>query len=124
MTTATGRLLRYSLDNPDETRPFEGKGKLEVVNTDSGMIGRAVFEPGWQWSKHVKPIAQTESCQGAHMGYLLSGRMRIKMDDGHEEEFQKGDVMICDPGHDAWVVGDEACVVIDWQGYADYAKRK
>ncbi|MBV9099485.1 MAG: cupin domain-containing protein [Candidatus Dormibacteraeota bacterium] len=125
MTTATGRLLRYSLDNPDETRPFEqNSGKVDVVNTDSGTIGRAVFEPGWQWSKHVKPIANTESCQVAHMGYLLSGAMTIRMDDGSEETFRKGDVMICDPGHDAWVVGDEACEVVDWTGFADYAKAK
>jgi quercetin dioxygenase-like cupin family protein len=111
------------LDKPDETRPFEeGSGKLDLVNTDQGMIGRAVFEPGWQWSKHIKPIAKTESCQGAHMGYLLSGRMKIQMDDGTTEEYGPGDVMIADPGHDAWIVGDEACVVIDWQGFADYAK--
>jgi quercetin dioxygenase-like cupin family protein len=123
MATTTARLLRYSLDKPDETRPFaENSGKLELVNTDQGMIGRAVFEPGWQWSKHVKPIAKTESCQGAHMGYLLSGRMTIRMDDGRTEEFGPGDVMIADPGHDAWIVGDDACVVVDWQGFADYAK--
>ncbi|HSP64730.1 MAG TPA: cupin domain-containing protein [Candidatus Deferrimicrobium sp.] len=124
MATATARVLRYSLDRPDETRPFEANsGKLDLVNTDRGVIGRAVFEPGWQWSKHVKPIAKTESCQGAHMGYLLSGRMTIRMDDGKTEEFGPGDVMIADPGHDAWVVGDDACVVVDWQGFADYAKK-
>jgi quercetin dioxygenase-like cupin family protein len=124
MSTATARLLRYNLGKPDETRPFEdGKGKLDLVNTDQGLIGRAVFEPGWQWSKHIKPIAKTESCQGAHMGYVLSGQMEIRMDDGKSETFGPGDVMIADPGHDAWVVGDEACVVVDWQGFADYAKR-
>jgi quercetin dioxygenase-like cupin family protein len=124
MSTATARLLRYNLGKPDETRPFEdGKGKLDLVNTDQGLIGKAVFEPGWQWSKHIKPIAKTESCQGAHMGYVLSGQMEIRMDDGKSETFGPGDVMIADPGHDAWVVGDEACVVVDWQGFADYAKR-
>ena len=124
MSTATSRLLRYNLEKPDETRPFEdGKGKLDLVNTDQGLIGKAVFEPGWQWSKHIKPIAKTESCQGAHMGYVLSGQMEIRMDDGKSETFGPGDVMIADPGHDAWVVGDEACVVVDWQGFADYAKR-
>lgn len=124
MATTTAKLLRYSLDKPDESRPFEdGSGKLDLVNTDHGLIGRAVFEPGWQWSKHVKPIAKTESCQGAHMGYVLSGRMKIQMDDGQTEEYGPGDVMIADPGHDAWILGDEACVVVDWQGFADYAKR-
>ena len=124
MGTATARLLKYNVDSPDETRPFEaGSGRLDLVNTDQGLIGRAVFEPGWQWSKHVKPIAKTESCQAAHMGYMISGRMAIRMDDGTEQEFGPGDVMIADPGHDAWIVGDEACVVIDWAGFADYAKR-
>jgi quercetin dioxygenase-like cupin family protein len=124
MSTATSRLLRYNMDKPDETRPFEdGKGKLDLVNTDQGAVGKAVFEPGWQWSKHIKPIAKTDSCQAAHMGYVVSGRMEIRMNDGTTQAFGPGDVMIADPGHDAWVVGDEACVLIDWQGYADYAKR-
>jgi quercetin dioxygenase-like cupin family protein len=118
------RMVKKSLDSPEETRPFEdGKGKLELVNLESGAVGRATFEPGWQWSKHVKPIAGTESCQASHMGYFVSGRMAIRMDDGEELEFGPGDLMVCPPGHDAWIVGDEPCVVIDWQGVADYAKR-
>ena len=117
-------LVRMSLDSPEETRPFEdGKGKLELVNLEAGPIGRATFEPGWKWSQHVKPMAKTDSCQTAHMGYVISGSMGVAMDDGEEMEFGPGDLMICAPGHDAWTVGDEACVVIDWQGAADYAKR-
>lgn len=116
-------LVRMSLDEPEEVRPFEGgTGQLALVNLEGGAVGRAVFEPGWQWSKHVKPIAKTESCQASHMGYMVSGRMKVVMDDGQSEEFGPGDVMICSPGHDAWVVGDEACVVIDWTGFADYAR--
>jgi quercetin dioxygenase-like cupin family protein len=118
-------MVRKSLDEPEETRPFEdGKGKLDLVNIEAGGVGRAVFEPGWQWSKHVKPIAKTESCQAAHAGYVLSGRIKIVMDDGEENEFAAGDYMSVPPGHDAWVVGDEQCVIIDWQGYVDYAKRQ
>ena len=117
-------LIRTSLDSPEEVRPFEdGKGKLELVNLAAGPVGRATFEPGWKWSTHVKPIAKTDSCQAPHMGYVISGRMKVVMDDGEETEFGPGDFMICPPGHDAWSVGDEACVVIDWQGVADYAKR-
>lgn len=117
-------MIRKSLDEPEETRPFEGgMGKLDLVNLEAGGVGRAVFEPGWQWSKHVKPIAKTDSCQADHAGYVLSGRMKIVMDDGQESEFVAGDYMSVPPGHDAWVVGDEQCVVIDWAGYADYAKR-
>ncbi len=116
-------LVRKSLDEPEESRPFaDDMGKLELVNADAGAVGRATFEPGWQWSKHVKPIAKTESCQAAHTGYFISGRMKVLMDDGEEMEFGPGDLMVCPPGHDAWIVGGETCVVIDWQGFADYAK--
>ena len=117
-------LVRKSLDAPEETRLFEdGSGQLELVNVDAGAVGRATFQPGWQWSKHVKPIAKTDSCQAAHMGYFVSGRMKVVMDDGEEIEYGPGDFAVMAPGHDAWVLGDEPCVVIDWQGFADYAKR-
>ena len=117
-------LIRKSFDTPDETRPFEdGMGQVEVINTEDGVVGRATFQPGWQWSKHIKPIAGTESCQAAHIGYVVSGRMMVVMDDGEEMEYGPGDFAKMAPGHDAWIVGDEACVVIDWQGFADYAKR-
>ncbi|MFF5446112.1 cupin domain-containing protein [Streptomyces sp. NPDC012888] len=113
-----------NFDTPDETRPFEaGMGRLDVLQTDGGAVGRAVFEPGWRWSEHIKPIAGTDSCQSAHTGYVVSGRMKIVMDDGEESECRAGDFMQVAPGHDAWVVGDEQCVVLDWTGFADYAKR-
>lgn len=117
-------LVRKSFDSPEESRPFEAnKGHLDLVNLDAGPVGRAVFEPGWRWSTHVKPIAKTDSCQAAHMGYCVSGRMLVVMDDGERQEYGLGDFMIAPPGHDAWIVGEEPCVMIDWQGVADYAKR-
>ncbi len=116
-------LIRMSFDTPEETRPFEGgSGQLELVNRENGAVGRATFLPGWRWSEHVAPIAKTASCQAAHTCYFVSGRMKVVMDDG-EEEFGPGDFAIIPPGHDAWIVGDEPCVVIDWQGFADYARR-
>ena len=117
-----GGILRLPIDS-GETRPFkDGKGQLQVVDSGTGMVGRATFEPGWKWSEHVKPIAGTDSCMAGHMGYVLSGRMRVVMDDGSAEDYEPGDVMMAAPGHDAWTLGDEPCVVIDWQGVADYAK--
>ena len=117
------KMLKKNLDAAEEVRSFEGgKGKVELVDLASGGVGRATFEPGWRWSEHVKPIAKTDSCQAAHLGYYISGRMKVVMDDGQEEEFGPGDYAVIPPGHDAWVVGDEPCVVIDWQGFADYAK--
>jgi quercetin dioxygenase-like cupin family protein len=113
-----------SFESPEEIRPFEsGSGQLELVNLKEGLVGRATFQPGWKWSEHVKPIAGTDSCEAAHMGYFISGRMKVVSDDGDEMEYGPGDFAIMPPGHDAWVVGDEPCVFIDWQGFADYAKR-
>jgi hypothetical protein len=117
-------LLVKSFDKPEETRPFEqSTGHLDLINSEAGAVGRAVFEPGWHWAEHVKPIAGTDSCQVAHKGYVVSGRMKIVMDDGEEAEIGSGDFMMAAPGHDAWTVGEEACVIVDWQGMDDYAKR-
>ncbi|MBT1001641.1 cupin domain-containing protein [Paenarthrobacter sp. DKR-5] len=118
-------MIRKSLDEPEETRSFEdGKGKLDLVDLQNGGVGRAVFEPGWQWSRHVKPPVKTDSCEAAHTGYVVSGRLKVVMNDGQETEFAAGDYMAVPPGHDAWVVGDEHCVMLDWQGFADYARNK
>ncbi len=108
------KMVKKSLDAAEEVREFtDGKGKLELVDLAQGGVGRATFEPGWKWSEHVKPIAGTDSCQAAHLGYYVSGRMKVVMDDGQEEEFGPGDYAIIPPGHDAWIVGDEPCVVVD-----------
>ncbi len=112
-----------SFDSPDETRPFEGKGQAEVLKIGGQAVGKATFEPGWKWSENVKPIAGTDSCQVSHLGYVISGRMRVFMDDGSEGEVGPGDVMAIPPGHDAEIVGDEACVVLDFGEFGDYAKR-
>lgn len=117
-------LTRMNLDSPEEVRPFEGgSGQLNLVNLDGGPVGRATFQPGWKWSQHVKPIANTASCQAAHTCYFIAGRMHVVMDDGQALEYGPGDFAVMPPGHDAWIVGEEPCVVIDWQGFADYAKR-
>jgi uncharacterized cupin superfamily protein len=110
-------------DDPDETRPFEGNGKAVVVNVGGRTIGLGTFEPGWRWSQNVKPIAGTDSCQVSHLGYVVSGSMRVHMDGGDSTEVRAGDVVAIPPGHDAEVVGDEPCVMIDFGEFAQYAKR-
>ena len=112
-----------SFDSPDETRPFEGKGEAKVVKVGGQSVLKGVFEPGWRWSENVKPIAGTDSCQAPHMLYCVSGRMKVTMDDGGESEIGPGDVATIPPGHDAWIVGDEKCVMIDFGGYGQYAQR-
>ena len=123
MAAATQFAESKNLSKADETRTFP-KGHLDVVNVGGHSMGRATFEPGWKWSESVKPIAQTDSCQAAHMGYVISGRMVVVMDDGTKFEFGPGDAMSIPPGHDAWVVGNENCVVVDFVGFENYAKPK
>lgn len=116
------KMQKKSLDSsPDETRTFE-KGKIELVNLGDVTIGRAVLEPGWSWEKCVKPLVKTESCQAPHTQYIISGKIKIAMDDGTEEEFGPGDAAVIPPGHNAWVVGNESLVGIDFTGLKEYAK--
>jgi quercetin dioxygenase-like cupin family protein len=112
-----------SFDSPDETRPFEGNGQAEVVHLAGHTIGRGTFEPGWRWSENVKPIAGTDSCQVSHIAYCVAGRMRVYMDDGTEGEVGPNQAVAIPPGHDAEVIGNEACVLIDFGEFGDYAKR-
>jgi ketosteroid isomerase-like protein len=109
-------------DTPDEERMFlDGMGSLKVYKVGSSIVGRGTFKPGWRWSKHVKPIAGTESCQAAHTGIMLAGTLCVRMDDGEEVEYHAGDSFYMAPGHDAWVVGDETCDLLDFSGSANYA---
>jgi Cupin domain len=112
-----------SFDSPDETRPFADKGSAAAVSLASGTALKGTFEPGWRWSEHVKPLAGTDSCQTTHLGYVLSGRMHVVMNDGTEGECGPGDAVSIPPGHDAWTVGDEPCVLVDFGQVGDYAKR-
>lgn len=112
-----------SLDSPQETRPFADKGHADVVTLQSGPVAKAVFEPGWRWSDHIKPIAKTDSCQTRHLAYVLSGRMHVVMDDGSEMELGPGDAVSIEPGHDAWTVGNEPCVMVDFGQIEHYAKQ-
>jgi hypothetical protein len=122
MPQTTEKFESKSLNSPEEVRTFD-MGKVELVNVAGATIGRATFEPGWKWSTCVKPIAKTNSCQAAHFGYQISGTMTTRMDDGTERTSKGGDVLNIPPGHDAWVVGNEAVVVLDFQGMVDYAKQ-
>jgi len=109
------------LNSPDEVRKFE-KGKIDLVKIGGATVGRARFEPGWKWSEHVKPIAKTASCQAPHFQYHVSGILHIVMDDGTEKDVGPGEISLVPMGHDAWVMGNEPVVVVDFQGMVDYAK--
>src|SRR6202050_5458547 len=115
-------LERKRFDDPDEARPFQDKGRVEIINIGDGVVGRATFEPGWKWSDHVKPTAGTASCQAPHAGHPVSGCQKTRMDDGTELEIGPGDIVSIPPGHDGWTIGDEPCVVLDLAGMWNYAK--
>ena len=111
-----------SLNTPDEVRTFD-KGKIEIINIEGRTVGRATFQPGWKWSLSVKPLVNTKSCEAPHFQYHVSGTLRIKSDDGTEKDCKAGDVSMLGAGHDAWVVGNEPVVIVDFQGMVDYAKK-
>ena len=101
-----------NLDSPEDKRSFE-HGELQVVQVGGTTISRAVFNPGWRWSTDVKPLVGTQSCQVSHTAYIISGRLGVRMDDGTEAELAAGDAHYVSPGHDAWVMGGEPCIIID-----------
>ena len=124
MGTTTTTLVKKSLDKPEEVRRFAGHGFANVATLADGAVLRAHFQSGWKWSQDVKPLAGTDTCQAAHVGYVMSGRMRIRMNDGTEQEFGPGDLMEVAPGHDGWTVGGEECIVLDWgPSVAKYAQK-
>jgi hypothetical protein len=110
-------------DSPDETRAPD-KTQIDVVRMGGNTAARFTFEPGWKWSECVKPVAGTESCQARHVGVVQSGRIHVSHEDGTEGEIGPGEAYVIEPGHDAWVVGDEAFVGFEFetQSAEEYAK--
>jgi hypothetical protein len=110
-----------SFGKPSEVREFP-KGRLELIKIGGATVGRAIFEPGWKWSNSLQPIVKTKSCEAPHFQYHISGVLMVVMDDGTKFECHPGDVSLLPSGHDAWVLGDEPAIVVDFQGMIDYAK--
>ena len=119
--STTQTMQTKSLNTPDEIRTLL-KTKVEVITFGDLSLMKVTFEPGWRWSEHVKPTAKTSSCEVSHVNYGVSGRLHVRMDDGTESEIGPGDVQLLPPGHDAWVVGDEPYVGLDFQGGRLYGK--
>ncbi len=120
---ATPTAERKSFSTAEEVRKFPN-GKMEIVRVGDTDVGLATFQPGWKWSNDVKPLVQTSSCQAPHLGYVISGHMHLVTDDGVKVDYGPGDAMYVAPGHDAWVTGNEPCVIFDVTSAPVYAKRK
>jgi hypothetical protein len=110
-------------ETPDETRTPD-KTKVDVVRMAGTTAARMTFEPGWRWSECVKPVAGTESCQVRHIGIAQSGRLGVAHEDGTEQEIAEGQAYVIEPGHDAWVIGDERFVGFEFEPRSaeEYAK--
>jgi class 3 adenylate cyclase len=116
------RSLVRTFSSPDEHREFSS-GVLDLITVGALTFGQETLEPGWQWSKDVRPLAGTDRCEFHHVGFQISGRWVCEDRDGTQVEVGPGDIFDTPPGHDAWVIGDEPCVTIDFQGIADWATR-
>ncbi len=116
------KIEKMNLSSPVETRTFDN-GKFEVVKFGGVNVGRATFQPGWKWSTSVKPLVKTDSCQAEHIIYMISGTMKVVLNDGSETEFGPGDAGFVPPGHDAWVVGNEPVVYLDFTAAEYYATK-
>ena len=121
MEKVKGKAEVKSFMAPTEVRTFP-KGRVELLTIGGTTIGRAILEPGWRWLTSVQPLVQTKSCEAPHFQYHVAGTLHVVMDDGSEFDCKAGDVSLLPMGHDAWVVGDEPAVVVDFQGMVDYAK--
>ena len=117
------RLQRRRFSEPSDVRTFP-RGRIDVVELDDTVVGRMSYEPGWRWSVDIKPIVGTDTCQYHHLGVTLSGRLRAQMPDGTELEIGPGDLFEIPPGHDAWVVGDEPWVSVDFEAMRTYGKER
>ena len=117
MIMSSDGITRKSFDEAQDQRAFD-HGHAAVVELAGMTVGQVTFEPGWRWTTHLAAVAGTDSCRALHTGVLLRGRLHIRMDDGRETEAGPGDALVISPGHDAWVLGTEPVVMIDWTGLA------
>jgi len=108
-------------DSPDETRAPD-KTRSEIVRMSGASVARLTLQPGWSWSECIKPVVGTNSCQNRHLGVVKEGRMRILHDDGTEVEIGPGEAYVIEPGHEAWVLGDEPFVGYEFESAEEYAK--
>ena len=115
------RLQRKTFARPDRGRSL-GTGRLELVDLDETTVGRVHLPRGWRWSVDVRPVVGTTSCQVRHVSYAIAGTLHVVMDDGTELDILAGDAHEIPPGHDAWVVGDEAYVAVEWASSGLYGQ--
>ena len=100
-----------------------GGVQVDVVPAGNGRVKRAIYPPGFRWSERMRPIVGTELCMHAHVGFLAQGAIAGRYADGCEFAYAAPAVVVLEPGHDAWVEGDEAAVLIQFDAAGDTAER-
>ncbi|MGO9976841.1 MAG: cupin domain-containing protein [Solirubrobacteraceae bacterium] len=115
MTNATATIVK-SFSSPDDTRTTRGPERNDFVSISEVTVGRATFEPGWRWSEHMQPLVGTDLRELTHIGYVVSGRQMVRMADGTVLGLSAGDAFVVGPGHDMWLIGNEPCVTVDFNG--------
>jgi class 3 adenylate cyclase/quercetin dioxygenase-like cupin family protein len=115
------RLQRKGFGSPDEIRRIPN-GVVEIVMLDEIAVSRFTFQPGWRWLEDVGPIAKTPTCQHRHVGYTISGRLTVRMDDGTTITIQPGDAYEIPAGHLAWVEGDAPWESVEFTSGHAYGK--
>ncbi|MCU1458094.1 MAG: Cupin 2 conserved barrel domain protein [Actinomycetia bacterium] len=111
---ALASIAHKNFDNPDDARTPE-KTRVEIVDLGAVKAGRFTMQPGWRWSSHIKPVVGTTTCQARHVGAVASGQLHVIGDDGFEADLVPGDAYLIEPGHDAWVIGDEPFVGYEFE---------
>lgn len=122
MAVLTEAIVKKSFRSPDEVREAQ-LTRIEMLNLGENVIAKTTLQPGWRWSTHLKPTMGTDLCQVEHLGYCLSGRLHVMLADGSEQDIVPDDLVRIPPEHDAWVVGNEPFVFLDFTGGKSFSKR-
>ncbi len=121
MAVTVSRLETRQMETPDELRELP-KTRIEIVELLGRKLMRVTFEPGWKWSECIRPTVATSSCQAAHLNYVISGTMHVVLDTGESFDMSAGSSAAIPPGHNAWVVGDAPCIMLDFEAGDRYGK--
>lgn len=119
--TGVPRLQSKDFKTPDEVRRFPN-GEMEIVTLDEIGVAYITLQPGWHWSTDVAPTAGTSSCQHRHVGYVISGTLVVRMNDGTKMTIGRGEVYEIPPGHDGWIVGDEPLEAVEFASAHDFGR--
>jgi hypothetical protein len=105
-----------------ESREVAGV-RVDVLPAGNGRVKRAIYPPGFRWTERMRDVVGTELCMHAHVGFLAQGAIAGRFPDGCEFAYTAPAVVVLEPGHDAWVEGDEEAVLIQFDAAGDTVER-